>query len=146
MTHPAYEPLYLFIDGQWLSAEGRDTATVINPADGGEIGRVPLATAADLDRALAAAEAAFTVWRRAVPAERARVLKRAAELIRERAERISTLLTLEEGKPLAEARDEVLRAAEYFEWFAEEARRIDGRVVPSNRPGVQQLVKRQPIG
>ncbi|WP_186263054.1 NAD-dependent succinate-semialdehyde dehydrogenase [Burkholderia gladioli] len=146
MTHPAYEPLYLFIDGQWLSAEGRDTATVINPADGGEIGRVPLATAADLDRALAAAEAAFAAWRRAVPAERARVLKRAAELIRERAERISTLLTLEEGKPLAEARDEVLRAAEYFEWFAEEARRIDGRVVPSNRPGVQQLVKRQPIG
>ncbi|MDC6126886.1 aldehyde dehydrogenase family protein, partial [Burkholderia gladioli] len=58
MTHPAYEPLYLFIDGQWLPAEGRDTATVINPADGGEIGSVPLATAADLDRALAAAETA----------------------------------------------------------------------------------------
>ncbi|NIF74644.1 aldehyde dehydrogenase family protein, partial [Burkholderia sp. Ap-962] len=65
MTHPAYEPLHLFIDGQWLSAEGRDTAAVINPADGGEIGRVPLASAADLDRALAAAEAAFAAWRRA---------------------------------------------------------------------------------
>jgi len=81
-----------------------------------------------------------------VPAERARILKDGANLIRERAAHISELLTLEEGKPLAESRDEVLRAAEYFEWFAEEARRIDGRVVPSNRPGVQQLVKKQAIG
>jgi len=73
-------------------------------------------------------------------------MKKAAELMRERAEHIGTLMTLEEGKPLAESRDEVQRAADYFEWFAEEARRIDGRVVPANRPGVQQLVKRQAIG
>jgi succinate-semialdehyde dehydrogenase/glutarate-semialdehyde dehydrogenase len=86
------------------------------------------------------------VWRNTVPAERARILKDGANLIRERATHIAELLTLEEGKPLAESRDEVLRAAEYFEWFAEEARRIDGRVVPSNRPGVQQLVKKQAIG
>jgi succinate-semialdehyde dehydrogenase/glutarate-semialdehyde dehydrogenase len=73
-------------------------------------------------------------------------MRDAAALMRERSEHIATLMTLEEGKPLHESRDEVLRAAEYFEWFAEEARRIDGRVVPSNRPGVQQLVKRQAIG
>ncbi|AJK50959.1 NAD-dependent succinate-semialdehyde dehydrogenase [Burkholderia plantarii] len=143
---PAYDALHLFIDGEWLPAGARATAPVINPASGRELGRVPLATAADLDRALDATARAFAVWRRTVPAERARVLKGAAALIRERAGRIATLLTLEEGKPLAESRDEVLRAADYFEWFAEEARRIDGRVVPSNRPGVQQLVKRLPIG
>ncbi|HDR9131224.1 NAD-dependent succinate-semialdehyde dehydrogenase [Burkholderia vietnamiensis] len=141
-----YDALHLFIDGEWIGASERETVPVINPATQIQIGRVPLATAADLDRALQAAVPAFDVWRNTVPAERARILKRAAELMRERAEHIATVMTLEEGKPLAESRDEVLRAADYFEWFAEEARRIDGRVVPSNRPGVQQLVKKQAIG
>jgi acyl-CoA reductase-like NAD-dependent aldehyde dehydrogenase len=135
----SYDPLYLFIDGKWLEADGRDTASVVNPATQRELGRVPLATAADLDLALEVAQRAFEGWRHTVPAERARILKRAADLMRERAVHIATLMTLEEGKPLAESSDEVLRAADYFEWFAEEARRIDGRVVPSNRPGVQQL-------
>ncbi|NIE63405.1 NAD-dependent succinate-semialdehyde dehydrogenase [Burkholderia sp. Ax-1719] len=141
-----YDSLYLFINGEWIAASERDTARVVNPATLQELGRVPLATAADLDLALHAAKRAFDVWRNTVPAERARILKNGANLIRERSEHIAELLTLEEGKPLAESRDEVLRAAEYFEWFAEEARRIDGRVVPSNRPGVQQLVKKQAIG
>lgn len=141
-----YDALHLFINGEWIGAGERETAPVINPATQIEIGRVPLATAADLDRALQVAAQAFDVWRHTVPAERARILKRGAELMRERAEHIATAMTLEEGKPLAESRDEVLRAADYFEWFAEEARRIDGRVVPSNRPGVQQLVKKQAIG
>jgi succinate-semialdehyde dehydrogenase/glutarate-semialdehyde dehydrogenase len=142
----SYDPLYLFIDGEWIPADDRDTAPVINPATQRELGRVPLARVADLDRALTAAQRAFEIWRNTVPAERARILKRAADLMRERADHIATLMTLEEGKPLAESHDEVLRAADYFEWFAEEARRIDGRVVPSNRPGVLQLVKRQAIG
>ncbi|RQR97812.1 NAD-dependent succinate-semialdehyde dehydrogenase [Burkholderia sp. Bp8991] len=141
-----YDALHLFINGEWIGASERETAPVINPATQIEIGRVPLATAADLDRALQVTAQAFDVWRNTVPAERARILKRGAELMRERAEHIATVMTLEEGKPLAESRDEVLRAADYFEWFAEEARRIDGRVVPSNRPGVQQLVKKQAIG
>lgn len=141
-----YDSLYLFVDGEWIAASERDSAPVVNPATLQELGRVPLATQADLDRALNATQRAFNVWRNTVPAERARILKGGANLIRERAEHIAQLLTLEEGKPLAESRDEVLRAAEYFEWFAEEARRIDGRVVPSNRPGVQQLVKKQAIG
>lgn len=142
----SYDQLYLFIDGAWLAAASRDTAPVINPATSAALGRLPLATAADLDLALTAASKGFEVWRRTVPAERSRILRAAAALMRERSEHIATQLTLEEGKPLAESRDEVLRAAEYFEWFAEEARRIDGRVVPANRPGVQQLVKRQAIG
>ncbi len=142
----SYDALYLFIDGEWLPADSRETVPVVNPATQAELGRVPLATAADLDHALTVSQRAFEIWRNTVPVERARVLKRAADLMRERAEHTATLMTLEEGKPLAESRDEVMRAADYFEWFAEEARRIDGRVVPSNRPGVQQLVKRQAIG
>ena len=141
-----YDQLYLFINGVWLEAGNRDTSAVINPATGAALGRLPLATVADLNLALNAAKVAFEVWRHTVPAERARILRNAAGLMRERAEHIATLMTLEEGKPLSESRDEVLRAAEYFEWFSEEARRINGRVVPANRQGVQQLVKRQAIG
>lgn len=146
MQNHQYDPLYLFVDGNWIEAGNRDTVAVINPATEATIGRLPLATAADLERALSATRSGFDVWRHTVPAERARILKNAAALMRERAEHIASLMTLEEGKPLYESRDEVLRAADYFEWFAEEARRIDGRVVPSNRPGVLQLVKREPIG
>ncbi|WDY60605.1 NAD-dependent succinate-semialdehyde dehydrogenase [Pseudomonas sp. PSKL.D1] len=141
-----YDPLYLFIDGQWLDAKSHHTAPVINPATEEVIGQIPLATTAELDRALLAAQRGFEQWRSTVPAERARVLKRAADLLLERAPHIAAQMTLEEGKPIGEAMDEVTRAAEYFEWFAESARRIDGRVVPANRPGVLQMVKRQPIG
>lgn len=141
-----YDSLYLFIDGKWFDADGRETATVRNPATEEIIGQVPLATADELDLALEVAQRGFEQWRNTVPAERARVLKRAADLILERAAHIAAQMTLEEGKPIGEAMDEVTRAAEYFEWFAESARRIDGRVVPANRPGVLQLVKRQPIG
>lgn len=141
-----YDSLYLFICGKWIDADGRKTATVRNPATEEIIGQVPLATADELDLALETAKLTFEQWRNTVPAERARVLKRAADLILERTAHIAAQMTLEEGKPIGEAMDEVTRAAEYFEWFAESARRIDGRVVPANRPGVLQLVKRQPIG
>lgn len=146
MTTPTYDQLYLFINGNWIEAAGRDTAPVINPATGSTLGRLPLATSLDLALALDTARTSFDTWRRTVPAERSRILRRAATLMRDRLEHIATQMTLEEGKPLPESRDEMLRAADYFDWFAEEARRIDGRVVPSNRPGVQQLVKKQAIG
>lgn len=142
----SYDPLYLFIGGEWMSAEGRASAPVVNPATGREIGRVPLATAEDLDQALETARLSFEEWRQTTPDKRAKILKRAADLILQRAPDIAAQMTLEEGKPLGESMDEVTRAAEYFEWFAESARRIDGRVVPANRPGVLQLVKRQAIG
>ncbi|NKG29408.1 NAD-dependent succinate-semialdehyde dehydrogenase (plasmid) [Erwinia rhapontici] len=146
MQTPSYDPLYLFINGCWESAGERDTSPVINPANGAVLGRLPMATDADIQRALNAASDNFAIWRHTVPEQRAMIMKKAAGLMRERADHIATLMTLEEGKPLAESRDEVQRAADYFEWFAEEARRIDGRIVPANRPGVQQLVKRQAIG
>ncbi|MHC1479352.1 NAD-dependent succinate-semialdehyde dehydrogenase [Frateuria aurantia] len=142
----SYAPLHLFIGGEWLTAGDRDTVPVINPADGEVLAQLPLATSGDLERALATAKTVAPLWRDTFPDQRAAILRRAAALIRERTLQIATVLTLEEGKPLAEAEDEVRRAGDYFEWFAEEARRIDGRVVPSNRPGVQQLVKRQAIG
>lgn len=146
MNTTTYGPLHLFLAGEWVPADTRDTAPVINPADGTVLGRVPLATAADLDRALRTADAVAGTWAKTFPNERAAILRKAGELIRQRAAEIARRLTLEEGKPLGEATDEVLRAGEYFEWFAEEARRIGGRVVPSNRPGVRQLVTRQAIG
>lgn len=145
MTH-TYDDLHLLIDGAWLPAGGRDTSPVINPATGQVLGHVPHATSDDLERAVHASEAAFHVWRDTPPYDRASVLKRAADLIRERADHIAWLLTSEQGKALTESRYEVASAADYFEWFAEEGKRTYGRVVPSRRPGVQQLVKRQPIG
>ena len=141
-----YDPLYLYIDGEFLSAGQRDTSPVINPATGAVIGRVPHATPQDLERAVQSTERAFKVWRNTAPYERARILKGAAELIRERSPHIERLLTLEQGKALSESHYEVASAADYFEWFAEEGKRSYGRVVPSRRAEVQQLVKRQPIG
>lgn len=146
MTTHKYDALYLFIAGNWVAADGRNTVPVTNPANGQVIGDVPLATSEDLDVALRVAEEMSRTWERTLPGERARILKAGAELMRARSEHISVQMTLEEGKPLAESRDEVLRAADYFEWFAEEAKRLDGRFVPANRPNVQQIVKRQAIG
>ena len=141
-----YDDLFLFIDGRWIEGGHRDTAPVINPATGVMLGRVPLVTRGDLDRALAVTEQAFVGWSRMPPYDRARILKRAADLIRQRAGHIEWLMTTEEGKPLADAKYEVAAAADYFEWFAEQGKRTYGRVVPARLPEVQQLVKRQPIG
>lgn len=142
----AYDPLYLFINGQWLDAGQRDTSPVVNPATGSVIGRVPHATDEDLERALVSLQRGFQLWRATAPYERAKILKKAATLMRERAPHIEHLLTLEQGKALAESRYEVASAADYFEWFAEEGKRTYGRVVPSRRAEVQQLVKREPVG
>ena len=137
---------HLFIGGEWIEARNRDTSRIINPATGTVTGRVPHVNSDDLDRALTVAAQSFLVWSRMPAYDRAKVLKRTAELIRERAEHIEWLMTTEDGKPLAEARYEVAAAADYFEWFAEQGKRTYGRVVPARRPEVQQLVKRQPIG
>jgi succinate-semialdehyde dehydrogenase/glutarate-semialdehyde dehydrogenase len=145
-TSTAYDELSLFIGGRWIDAAGRHTSAVINPATGQEIGRVPHVTSQDLDQALEVTQQAFSDWSRMPPYERAKILQRAAGLIRERASHIERLMSTEEGKPLAEAQYEVASAADYFEWFAEQGKRTYGRVVPARRPEVQQLVKRQPIG
>ena len=110
--------LQLFIDGEWLSGEGRVTQPVINPATEEIIGELPHASRADLDRALAAAERGFALWRATAPQERAKVLKRAADLLRERQADIARNATIESGKPIAETRIEVGMAADTLEWYA----------------------------
>ncbi|WP_225011216.1 NAD-dependent succinate-semialdehyde dehydrogenase [Novosphingobium percolationis] len=140
-----YESLALLIDGQFI-AEGRATIAVENPATGTELARLPVATTEDLDRAVAAASRAFPAWRDTSAFERGQVLRRAAQIIRERADAIATTLTLEQGKPLAEARGEVLVSADIFDWAAEEARRVYGRIVPGRVPGVRQMVVHEAVG
>ena len=138
-------PPGLFVDGQWRIGEGRDVQAVVDPATGDAIGDVPMASAADLDAALAAAEQGFKLWRATDADARSGVLRAAAALIRERAEFIARTLTTEQGKPLSEARSEVLSSAAMFDWYAEEGRRVYGRVLV--RPtGTRSIVIRQPVG
>jgi succinate-semialdehyde dehydrogenase/glutarate-semialdehyde dehydrogenase len=141
-----YPDTQLFIDGQWRAAASGKTLAVVNPATGLEIGRVAHAGSADLDPALAAAQRGFEVWRDMSAVERSAIMRRAASLMRERAGTIGTLMTLEQGKPLAEAKAEAAMSAEIIEWFAEEGRRVYGRVVPARSLAVQQTVLKSPVG
>lgn len=137
-----YPELRLYIGGDWKSADGQP---VINPSDESVVGTVPHASTADLDAALAAAADGFRVWRRTAPAQRAEVIVAAARLLRERAEAIGKAITLEQGKPLAQAIQEVRRGCEIIEWDANEGRRLYGRIIPGE-PGMRHSVLRQPIG
>ncbi|MGE3868131.1 MAG: NAD-dependent succinate-semialdehyde dehydrogenase [Pseudorhodoplanes sp.] len=141
-----YDTLQLFIDGEWIDPGKRRTQPVINPATGESIGTLPHATNDDLDRAIAAAEKGFALWRRTSPYDRSKVLRKAADLMRERVEHIATQLTLEEGKTIGEARIEVLASADTFDWYAEEGRRSYGRIVPTRVPGQRHLVMKEPVG
>jgi succinate-semialdehyde dehydrogenase / glutarate-semialdehyde dehydrogenase len=144
MTYPNTQ---LFINGEWQdAAEGRSIA-VFNPATGKEIGRVAQAGKSDLDRALAAAQKGFETWRDMPAADRAKIMRKAASLIRERAAEIAPLLTQEQGKPLVEAKGETLAAADLIEWFADEGLRVYGRLVPSRgKPELRQMVVKDPVG
>jgi len=141
----SYPELRLYIDGEWLTAGTRRTHRVVNPANGSTLGELPLVDGADLERALDAAERSFRVWKRTTSEERARVLKGAAQLIRQRVDDIARVATLEEGKTLAETRIEALVTANLFEFYAEECRRTYGRVLV--RPtGTRSLVVKEPVG
>jgi succinate-semialdehyde dehydrogenase / glutarate-semialdehyde dehydrogenase len=147
MTTPEpYESLAMYIDGEFITAGERPTQPVLNPADGSVLGHLPRGTSADVERALDAAQRAFRDWRHESPLKRSEILRRAAQLARERAPQIGRNITLDQGKPLAEATLEVSASAEHAEWHAEEGRRIYGRVVPPRSPQVRQLVLREPIG
>jgi len=143
MAYPILGPI---IGGVRLSAQGRKVIPVENPATLENLGDLVLATDADLDAALAAAERGFAIWRRTSPLERSRVLRRAAALLRERVEDIARVMTLEQGKVLAESRAEILASAEIFEWSAEEGRRTYGRVIPAREAGQHFEVRHEPIG
>jgi succinate-semialdehyde dehydrogenase / glutarate-semialdehyde dehydrogenase len=145
-SESAYPKLALLIDGHWIADSRNRTEPVINPATKQVLGQLPHATPADLDAALDAATRAFKTWRATSPTDRAKVLRTAATTMREQVNQIGTTLTLEEGKTLAEAKGEVIAAAEIFEWYSEEARRTYGRIVPSRVAGTRQMVLREPIG
>lgn len=138
-----YPDLQLYIGGTW-----RKTANdlpVVNPATEEEIGRLPHADPSDLDDALTAAEQGFRIWSRTAPRDRANIMLKAAALMRDRQEEIALSITAEHGKPLAQARLEVIRGCEFFEWDAGEAVRTYGRVIPSAH-GTRYIVHHQPIG
>ena len=144
MTYPNTQ---LFINGAWLDAQDGRSQAVLNPATGQEIGRVAHAGHADLDQALQAAQKGFETWRDMPPAERSKIMRRAAALMRERAADIGNILTLEQGKPLVEAKGEALVAADLIEWFAEEGFRVYGRIVPSRTSlSMRQMVLKDPLG
>jgi succinate-semialdehyde dehydrogenase/glutarate-semialdehyde dehydrogenase len=144
--HAMYQDTQLFIDGAWGGAGAGRTLPVVNPATGEAIGTVAHADRADLDRALEAADKGFKLWRKMPAFDRSKVMRKAANLLRERADAIAMLLTLEQGKPLAEAKGETLAGADVIDWFAEEARRAYGRVIPARAEGVYQLVVKEPVG
>jgi succinate-semialdehyde dehydrogenase/glutarate-semialdehyde dehydrogenase len=141
-----YPNTQLFIDGAWGPSAGGRTLPVVNPATGKEIGTVAYAGKADLDRALEAADKGFKAWRKVSAFDRSKIMRKAAALLRERTDAISPVLTMENGKTVSEAKGEILAAADTIEWFAEEARRAYGRVIPARAEGVYQLVVKEPVG
>jgi succinate-semialdehyde dehydrogenase/glutarate-semialdehyde dehydrogenase len=141
-----YTELKLFIDGKWLSGEGRKSEDVINPANGKVLAALPHASAADLDAALAAAEKGFAVWKTTTAYDRSKVMRKAAELLRERAGHVATVQTQEQGKVFGESRIEVLTSADIIDWYAEEGRRAYGRIIPGRQKGVRQIVTLEPVG
>ena len=142
----SYPQVQLFIAGQWRDGSDRQTLAVHDPASGTRIGSVAVATRADLDAALAGAAQGFEVWRKVPAFERAKTMREAARLLRERADAIARWMTQEQGKPLAEAKGEILMACDIIEWFAEEGRRVQGRILQPRQAGVLQQVFKEPVG
>ena len=140
-----YPDIQLFIDGKWRDGSATPIA-VIDPATEATLGHVAAASESDLADAVAAAVRGFAAWRRVSALERSRKLRRIAELIRERNESIARIMTLEQGKPIAQARQEISNAADIFDWFAEEGRRTYGRMIPARAPDVMQATVKEPVG
>ncbi len=137
---------HLLIGGSWIDATGGARFDVTDPATGNKVGSMPNGTEADVQAAIDAAAAALPGWRATPAIQRARILRKAADLMRERADEIATAMTSEQGKALAEAKGEVEYAASFFEWFAGEAERIYGEIAPPMNTNNRVLVLRQPVG
>ncbi len=141
-----YQPLSLYINGQFLSGEGRKSQEVVNPATREVLGHLPHASNADLEMALQSAQDAFAKWKKSSPMDRSAILRKVGQLTRDRAKDIARNLTLDQGKPLAEALGEIVSCADHCDWHAEECRRIYGRVILPRSPDVRQFVLREPVG
>jgi succinate-semialdehyde dehydrogenase / glutarate-semialdehyde dehydrogenase len=143
----AYETtLNHYIDGAWVQPSSGKSQDVMNPATNTALTKLGHASKADLDKALKAAQKGFDQWKKVSSLERGKILRKAADLVRARADEISRVLTLEQGKVVAEAKMEVLAAADVIEWFAEEGRRAYGRIIPARADGVRNMVILEPIG
>lgn len=136
----------ILIDGQWVAADSGHTLDVRNPATGALIARVPDAGATETQRAIGAAERALPGWRKALPRQRAKVLRALYELMLAHIDDLALIMTAEQGKPMGEARGEILYAAGFIEWFAEEAKRVYGDLIPHNIDGRRILAQKAPIG
>jgi succinate-semialdehyde dehydrogenase/glutarate-semialdehyde dehydrogenase len=141
-----YSNVNLFIDGAWKPAVSGKTLPVLNPATEETLGTVAHAEQADLDLALAAAAKGFETWRKVSAYDRYKLMRKAADIIRSRADEVAKLMTLEQGKPLPEAKGETLLAGDLIDWFAEEGRRAYGRTIPPRIDGVFQLEMKEPVG
>jgi succinate-semialdehyde dehydrogenase / glutarate-semialdehyde dehydrogenase len=141
-----YTQLGLYIDGKWNHGNGAGGEDVINPATEKPLAHLPHASIKDLDAALAAAQAGFKLWKNKSAYDRGRIIKKAADLMRDRADAIATVLVQEQGKSFVEAKGEVVTSADIVEWFAEEGRRAYGRIIPSRNPTVRQMVVTEPVG
>ena len=141
-----YPDTQLFLNGEWEDSISKETLEIINPATEEVIGKVSHARKEDLDLALKAADNAFNEWKHVSAYDRSKILRKAADLVRSRADKIAMLMTLEQGKPLAEAKGETLGAADSIDWYAEEGRRAYGRIIPSRATGIFQYVFKEPVG
>lgn len=140
------DQIKLFIGGEWRNSHHGETIPVVNPANEEQVGLIAKASMQDIEDAAVAADRGFAKWKEVSALERATIMHKAASLVRERAEAIAKTLTLEHGKPLAEARGEVAATADTIDWHAEEGRRAYGRVIPSRTLGVHQFTVMEPIG
>ena len=136
----------LYINQQWVDGSSGDRLDIINPATEEAFANIAYGTAEDARRALEAAQAALPSWQKLTVYDRARKLKRVAELMREKADYLALALTMEQGKPLAEARAETMASADTFEWFAEEGKRAYGRMIPPSAPHKRLFTLRHPVG
>ena len=142
-----YPDTHLFLNGEWREAAAKESLEIINPATEEVIGKVSHARKEDLDIALNAAENAFNSWKNVSAYERSKILRKAADIVRDKSDQIATLMTMEQGKPLIEAKMETMGAADSIDWYAEEGRRAYGRIIPSRAPqGVYQFVFKEPVG
>jgi succinate-semialdehyde dehydrogenase / glutarate-semialdehyde dehydrogenase len=146
LVEPAMLRELLLVDGAWIAADDGATDPVVDPATGATIAEVARGDAAIARRAIAAAQAALGPWAATPAPQRSRILRRWHDLIVEHVDDLAVLLTAEQGKPLAEARGEILYGATFIEWYAEEAKRAYGEIIPSPAPGRQLLTTRRPIG
>ncbi|MEL6311339.1 MAG: NAD-dependent succinate-semialdehyde dehydrogenase, partial [Pseudomonadota bacterium] len=142
----SYGDLNLYIDGEFTKGDSGQSEDVVNPSTDTVLASLPHAKKAEMDRAIASAERAFKEWRKTPAVERSKIMRKAADLLRERTDEIAEVLTLEQGKVLKEAKVELGGAAEVIEWFAEEGRRTYGRIIPARADGVRQMVLMEPVG